>query len=184
MLTVTAKSVFMYRAIIMTQRWRFIVYLLVSIAVIMLDQWSKVIADAQLQYGQPVTVLPVFNWLLQYNYGAAFSFLSDAGGWQRWFFVVVSAGVSAGLLVWIYRLKNQQTLLAIALVFILGGALGNLWDRLILGYVIDFISLHWNEYYFPAFNVADAAISLGVGLMLLDMIIHPENHRDDSIKPS
>ena len=162
----------------MTHPVRFAAYMALAIVVIALDQWTKVLADTQLQYGNPVEILPVFNLTLQYNTGAAFSFLSDAGGWQRWFFTVISTVVSIALIIWIYRLKDREQLLAIALTFILGGAIGNLWDRVLLGHVVDFISVHWQQHYFPAFNLADSAITLGAILMILDMIIHPENHKD------
>ena len=112
-------------------------------------------------------VLPVFNLTLHYNSGAAFSFLSDAGGWQRWFFIVVSLGVSLALMVWMALIKNQQKLLTFSLCMILAGAVGNLVDRVALGYVVDFISLHWSNYYFPAFNWADTCITVGAASMRL-----------------
>ncbi len=146
---------------------------LLAVVVIGLDLWTKGLASQHLDYGKPVVLMPVFNLTLQFNTGAAFSFLSDAGGWQRWFFSGIAAVVSLVLLVWMMRLKAQQKLLLISLSLILGGALGNLWDRLTLGYVVDFISLHYNEYYFPAFNIADSAISVGAGLMLLDAFLNP-----------
>ena len=163
----------------MTHPVRFASYMLLAIVVIVIDQWTKVLADTQLQYGNPVEILPVFNLMLQYNPGAAFSFLSDAGGWQRWFFATISFVVSVALIIWVYRLKDNEKLLAIALTFILGGAIGNLWDRVLLGHVVDFISVHWDHHYFPAFNIADSAITLGAILMILDMILHPENHKDE-----
>ncbi len=147
----------------------------IAIVFVLLDQATKYVADSTLSYGQPVYVLPVFNITLHYNTGAAFSFLSDAGGWQRWFFILVSSLVSVALIVWIGLIKNQQRLLTFALVMILAGAVGNLIDRALLGYVVDFISLHWKGYYFPAFNVADACITLGAATMLLDMVLHPED---------
>lgn len=147
----------------------------IALVFVLLDQATKYAADSYLSYGQPVYVLPVFNITLHYNTGAAFSFLSDAGGWQRWFFILVSSGVSIALIVWIGLIKNQQRLLSFALVMILAGAVGNLVDRVLLGYVIDFVSLHWKGYYFPAFNVADTCITLGAASMLLDMVLHPED---------
>lgn len=148
-----------------------------TLLVIALDYWTKWLATTYLQYGQPVEVLPVFDWMLVHNTGAAFSFLSDAGGWQRWFFAIVSALVSLGLLIWLLRLRSGDRLLAAALALILGGALGNLWDRVTLGYVVDFISVHYQQRYFPAFNVADSAITIGAGLLILDMLIHPDKHK-------
>jgi signal peptidase II len=115
-----------------------------------------------------VAILPVLNFTLQHNSGAAFSFLSDAGGWQRYFFSAVALLVSLVLVVWLHRLRRDDLLLAVGLGLILGGALGNLWDRVALGYVVDFISVHYRDSYFPAFNIADSAITLGAGCVLLD----------------
>ncbi len=151
-------------------------WLLLATAVVVLDLWTKSLASAQLSYGVPVEILPFFNLTLQHNSGAAFSFLSDAGGWQRWFFSALATIVSLFLVIWILRLQTQQKMLAGSLSLILAGAVGNLWDRLQLGYVVDFISVHYQSYYFPAFNIADSAITLGAILMLLDMLINPEHH--------
>lgn len=148
---------------------------LLALAMVLLDQWTKHLANTTLSYGQPVYVLPVFNLTLHYNTGAAFSFLSDAGGWQRWFFIVVSLGVSISLMIWMALIKNQQKLLTFSLCMILAGAVGNLVDRVLLGYVVDFISLHWNNHYFPAFNWADTCITVGAASMLLDMVLHPDH---------
>jgi signal peptidase II len=110
------------------------------------------------------------NSLNMYNTGAAFSFLADAGGWQRWFFAVIALVVSVVLVVWLKRLKPHETWLAVALALVLGGALGNLVDRVIFGHVVDFILVHWqNKWYFPAFNFADTAITCGAILLALDM---------------
>lgn len=143
-----------------------------SLVIIGLDQWTKWLASAKLDYGQPLEILPVFNFTLWHNTGAAFSFLSDAGGWQRGFFAVISAVVSVVLVVWMYRLPKEQKLLMLALALILGGALGNLYDRVALGYVVDFIVVHYENHYFPAFNIADSAISVGAAIMLLDMFLN------------
>ena len=143
----------------------------------MLDQWTKSLALSQLDYGYPVRVLPVLNLTLQYNEGAAFSFLSDAGGWQRWFFSAVALAASVVVSVWLMRLRPEDWLLALSLSLILGGAIGNLWDRLQFGYVVDFISVHYHNWYFPTFNVADAAVSVGAVLMILDAIRQP-GHTD------
>ena len=118
-----------------------------------------------------------FNLTLQHNTGAAFSFLSDAGGWQRYFFSGIAVVISVALVIWLYRLPAKQWLLALSLGLILGGALGNLWDRLVLGYVVDFISVHYRGWYFPAFNIADSAITVGAGCMLLDSFL---SRGDDS----
>lgn len=147
-----------------------------AVVVILLDQYTKGLASSSLEYGRPVPVFPWFNLTLQHNTGAAFSFLSDAGGWQRYFFSVVAIGISTALAVWLYLLPRKQLLLALSLGLILGGALGNLWDRLVLGYVVDFISVHYGGRYFPAFNLADAAISVGAACMLFDSFVN----KDDS----
>ena len=145
-----------------------------ALLVVVLDQYTKGLAQSALEYGRPVEVFSWFNLTLQYNKGAAFSFLSDAGGWQRYFFSVVAVVISAVLVVWLYRMPRQQRLLALALALILGGALGNVWDRLVLGHVVDFISVHYGGYYFPAFNIADSAISVGAALMIFDSLFGQE----------
>jgi signal peptidase II len=146
----------------------------VSLVVIVLDQWTKRIAEANLTFGQPVQVNSFFDWTLAYNRGAAFSFLSDAGGWQRWFFTVVAGAVSVVLAIWIWRLGSRQRLLACGLALILGGAIGNLYDRVMLGHVVDFISVHYQSYYWPAFNIADSAISCGAVLLIIDMFLNSD----------
>ena len=141
-----------------------------SLLVIVLDQITKFVADAQLVYAEPLPVLPSFNLTLLYNRGAAFSFLSDASGWQRWFFVTVSLLASVVLIVWLRKLKSDQWLLALALSLILGGAIGNLIDRLWLGHVIDFIQLYYKSFYWPAFNIADSAITVGAVILVWDAL--------------
>lgn len=146
-----------------------------ALLVVVLDQYTKGLAQSALEYGRPREVFSWFNLTLQYNTGAAFSFLSDAGGWQRYFFSVVAVVISAVLVVWLYRMPRQQRLLALALALILGGALGNVWDRLLLGHVVDFISVHYGGRYFPAFNIADSAISVGAALMIFDSLFGQED---------
>lgn len=141
-----------------------------SLLVIVLDQWSKQIASAELSYAVAVPLLPMLDLTLLHNTGAAFSFLNDAGGWQRWLFSATALIVSAWIAVWLYRLPRGKSWLAASLALILGGALGNLLDRLRLGYVVDFISVHWQQHYFPAFNLADSAISVGAFMMVIDML--------------
>lgn len=141
-----------------------------ALAVVAADQLSKWLASAQLSYAVPVEVFAWFNLTLHHNQGAAFSFLADAGGWQRWFFSLLAVGVSAMIVFWLRDLKPGQWRLALALSLILGGALGNLVDRVNLGYVVDFISVHYRGWYFPTFNVADAAISVGAFLMVWDSL--------------
>ena len=145
-------------------------WLSISVLVVLLDQITKYIANTGLVYAEAVPVVPSFNLTLLYNRGAAFSFLSDAAGWQRWFFVAISLGASVLLIVWLRKLKPQQRVLAVALSLVLGGAVGNLIDRLWLGYVIDFIQLYYKGFYWPAFNVADSAISVGAVLLIWDAL--------------
>lgn len=145
-----------------------------SLLVIALDQATKFLAEMLLAMHQPVPVLPSFNLMLTYNTGAAFSFLADAGGWQRWFFLGLGATVSLGLIVWLARLKPGEKRLAAALALILGGAVGNLIDRAWLGQVIDFIQLYYDRWYWPAFNIADSAITLGAMLLIADSLLTRE----------
>jgi len=146
-------------------------WLWLSGVVLILDQCSKLIADALLQFNQPVQLLPFLDLRKVYNPGAAFSFLSNASGWQRWFFVTLTLFVSLVLVVWLRRLPAGQPRLALALSLILGGAAGNLIDRVVYGYVIDFIDLYYGDWHWPVFNVADSAITLGAGLLVLDAIL-------------
>jgi signal peptidase II len=147
-----------------------LVWLWLAAGVVMLDLWTKQIANSSLQYGVASPVLPVFDLTLLYNTGAAFSFLADAGGWQRWLFALVAIAVSAALVVWMQRTPRAQWWIGSALALVLGGALGNLYDRIVHGYVVDFISLHYGEYYFPAFNLADTAITVGAVLLIIDAL--------------
>lgn len=142
-----------------------------ALAVVAADQGSKWIASTELSYSVPVKVLAWFNLTLHHNQGAAFSFLADAGGWQRWFFAALALGVSAMIVLWLRDLKPRQWPLSLALALVLGGALGNLVDRIYLGYVVDFISVHYRNRYFPTFNVADAAISVGAFLIVVDSLL-------------
>ena len=121
-------------------------------------------------------MLPGFQFVVVHNTGAAFSFLADAGGWQRWFLTTVSFVVSIVIAVWMTRLKSSEKLLALSLSLILGGALGNLIDRAFQGYVVDFILLYYDDWYFPAFNVADSAVSVGAALMILDVVLSSRRH--------
>ena len=154
--------------------------LVVAIIVVALDQWTKSLASELLAYNTPVEVLPVFNLTLHHNPGAAWSILADAGDWGRWLLTGLSTVVSIVLIVWLFRLKPSEKLLAVSLALIIGGAVGNLWDRALVGYVVDFISVHWNHSYFPTFNIADSAITIGAGLMILDMILNPEKSSEKS----
>ena len=135
--------------------------------VILLDQISKWIVLGTLQPGDSHYVAPFFNWVLTFNTGAAFSFLSDAGGWQRWFFTVLALGVS-GWIITMLRRHTSEFRLSLSLTLILGGALGNVIDRIRFGAVVDFIQWHVAGYYWPAFNVADSAITIGAVLLAWD----------------
>ncbi len=141
-----------------------------AVVVIALDQWTKALASSELQYRVPVEVTAWFDLLLAHNSGAAFSFLAGAGGWQRWLFAFIALAVSAVMVVWLSRLPRHRLWVGFALGLVLGGGLGNLWDRMALGYVVDFISVHYRDWYWPAFNIADSAISLGAILLVLDSL--------------
>jgi signal peptidase II len=139
-----------------------------SLLAIVLDQASKLTVDSTMQLYQSIPICSYFNLTYVHNTGAAFSFLSDAGGWQRWFFAGLAFAISTVLVIWLVRLQKHETLLAISLSLVLGGAVGNLIDRLIYGYVIDFLDVYYGTQHWPAFNIADSAITLGVALMLLE----------------
>jgi signal peptidase II len=143
---------------------------------IALDQYTKHIASLHLVYNESVPVLPFLNWTLLHNFGAAFSFLSDAGGWQRYFFTGLAGIVSVIFTVWILRMPRQLTILPLALALILGGAIGNLIDRVTLGYVVDFIHVFYQTSHFPAFNIADGSITIGTILLIWDTFFL-EKHR-------
>jgi signal peptidase II len=143
-------------------------WLWLSALVLVLDQASKLMIAGTMQLYQSIPILPMFNLLHVHNNGAAFSFLSEASGWQRWFFAVMALIISAVLGVWLSRLQKQEKLLALALSLILGGAIGNLIDRLVYGYVIDFLDVYYQQWHWPAFNIADSAITVGVALLLLE----------------
>lgn len=143
-------------------------WLWLSVVVIVLDQITKVAAEAMLVYREPIAVLPFFNLLLSYNPGAAFSFLSDAGGWQRWFFVLLASIVSVIVSIWMHRLPATQRWTAAALALVVGGALGNVIDRLVYGHVIDFLDFYVGQWHWPTFNIADSAITVGVAVLIID----------------
>jgi signal peptidase II len=141
--------------------------------VLVLDLLTKRWVEAVLFYGDQIPLTGFFNLVLTYNAGAAFSFLSDAGGWQRWFFSVVAVGASL-LIIYLLRRHATDQLFCLALSLILGGALGNLWDRVTLGHVVDFLDFHVAGYHWPAFNIADSAIFLGAALLILDSFLRTE----------
>ncbi|MES9851624.1 MAG: signal peptidase II [Candidatus Thiodiazotropha sp. L084R] len=146
-------------------------WLWLSFVVILLDQVTKQMAEAMLTLYESVYVMPVFDLTLLYNKGAAFSFLSEQGGWQRWFFTILAIIVTSVLTVWLWRLKQQEKWVAVSLSLIIGGAVGNVIDRILFGHVIDFLHFHYHEHYWPAFNIADAAITIGVGVMMYDALV-------------
>lgn len=158
---------------------RLCLYFSVSILAIVLDQITKNWASAALGDGSSYVVFSWFKFQLAHNYGAAFSFLGDASGWQRWMFSVLAVVVSIVLIVWIVKTvqRNEKgrwcELLALSLI--LGGAIGNVYDRLLLGYVVDFIVWHYQDNYFPTFNIADSAICSGAALMIFDMFFLQKN---------
>ncbi len=142
-------------------------WLLLAGAIVLADQASKLGFDASLRYGQRIHLLPFFDFTLLYNTGAAFSFLADAAGWQRWLFTLLGVG-AAIVIVTLMRSNRSQPRFLAALSLILGGALGNVIDRVAYGHVIDFLLFYWGDWYFPAFNLADTAITLGAMLLILD----------------
>jgi len=158
------------------------IYFALVILLIGLDQWSKwymsdLLSLCVVGRCESIVILPVFKLILLHNSGAAFSFLDDAGGWQRWFLVTVSVLVSAYISVWLYRVRQQERLLAFGLALILGGAVGNLIDRAFVGYVVDFLVVHWDDSYFPAFNVADSAITAGACVLILEMFLKKDSDK-------
>ncbi len=144
-------------------RWWWLVLL-----VLVADQLSKIWVIQNFSLGESVPLLPVFNFTYARNYGAAFSFLGDAGGWQRWFFTLIAVVVSIVLAVWLSRLAKTQLKLSLALSLIISGAIGNLIDRSLYGYVVDFLHVFYQDWHYPIFNIADCAISIGAVLLIWD----------------
>ena len=159
-------------------------WLWLSLAVVALDQWTKYLVVDNLDEFQEIVLLPVLDLMRLHNEGAAFSFLGDASGWQRWLFTSLGIAVSVGILVWLRRLPASGAhLLAAGLSLVLGGALGNVIDRVLWGHVIDFIRVHYEQWYFPAFNVADSAITVGAALLILDNLLDYRRARLQRAKP-
>lgn len=144
--------------------------------IIIIDQITKLYFETQLVYGERWVVAPFFDFTLLYNTGAAFSFLADGQGWQRWLFTAIALGAT-GLILHMLRRHPEQTLFCTSLMCILGGALGNVIDRIAHGHVIDFLLFYWNTWHFPAFNVADIAITVGAGLLILDELLRMKRER-------
>lgn len=156
----------------------------ISLVVVVLDQLTKWMASSQLEMFNSVPVMPLFNLTLMHNTGAAFSFLSDAGGWQRWFFTVLAVGVSVLIVVWLRRLPPADKSTAAALALILGGAVGNVIDRVRFGYVVDFLDVYVGTAHWPAFNIADSAITVGAVILVLVSLRGGQKPAQDAQKPS
>ena len=157
-------------------------WLWLSFFVILLDQSTKAMVTRSMELYDSIELLPVLQITYLQNTGAAFSFLSEAGGWQRWFFIILGLLVSTVLMIWLRRIRTpEQTLLAVGLSLVLGGALGNVIDRVWLGFVVDFIYAHWDDAFFPAFNVADSAISIGAACLLLDALLESGREKQREI---
>ena len=151
---------------------RAFMWYLLSLVVIIIDQWTKWLAETNLNFLEPVPVIqPFLNWTLAYNYGAAFSFLADQAGWQKWFFAGLALIMSLFLIGYLIKAPRQAKLLSVGLALVLGGAIGNLIDRLLHGHVIDFIHVHYADvWHYPIFNIADVGICIGVALIVIDML--------------
>jgi signal peptidase II len=145
-------------------------WLALAFILLIADQFTKVLIVGYYHLGDSTYVTSFFNVVRVHNYGAAFSFLAGAGGWQRWFFTILGL-VAAGVIVWMLKSHPGQRLFSFALACILGGAIGNVIDRLVYGYVVDFLDFHWNGMHFPAFNVADSAITVGAVCLILDELL-------------
>lgn len=159
------------------QKANLLPWLAIALVVIVLDQITKTLILQHYQYGDSTYVTSFFNIVRAHNTGAAFSFLAGASGWQRWFFI--GLGIAAAIfIVWMLRSHGGQKMFAWALSLILGGAIGNVVDRMLHGYVVDFIQVHWGaKYYFPSFNVADSAITAGAALLILDELLRVRRGR-------
>ncbi|MDX1353622.1 MAG: signal peptidase II [Thiomicrorhabdus sp.] len=156
-----------------------------AILVIVLDQLTKYIAVSNLTFGEPVAVMPYLNWTLVYNYGAAFSFLADMGGWQRWFFAGLALVVSAILLFWLSKLPSKITAEVWGINLVLGGAIGNVIDRFLAGRVTDFVDFYIGTWHYATFNVADIAITLGAGLLILaEFFLKPKKTKQAEVADS
>jgi signal peptidase II len=154
-------------------------FIWISIIAIILDQVTKQAIIGSMDLYQSIQILPFFNLTYVHNYGSAFSILYDAGGWQRYFLSALALIVSAVIVWWLRQSTKQQVLLPVAFSFILGGALGNVLDRILHGYVIDFLDFYYGSYHWPAFNVADSAIFIGAALLIIDMFVNKETKENE-----
>ncbi len=147
-----------------------------AFVILLIDQFTKVLIVGFYQLGDSTTVTSFFNVVRVHNSGAAFSFLAGSSGWQRWFFTVIGV-LAACVILWLLKSHSGQKLFALALACILGGAIGNVIDRLLYGYVVDFLDFHWHHWHFPAFNVADSAITIGAACLILDELLRVRRAR-------
>ena len=153
-----------------------------AVLIIVLDQITKYIAVTNLRFGEPIAVISNLNWMLAYNYGAAFSFLADMGGWQRWFFAGLAFVVSTILIIWLTKLPNKHTVETWGINLVLGGAIGNVIDRVLEGRVTDFIDFYIGTWHYATFNVADIAISIGAGLLILsELFLKPRAEKLEQV---
>ena len=182
--SITPKSRLVKTPKIVANGSRAFIWYLLSMVVVTIDQWTKWLAETKLSFHEPVTVIePFLNWTLAYNYGAAFSLLADAGGWQKWFFSGLALIMSVFLIIYLLKVPRQAKLLSMGLALVLGGAIGNLIDRLLNGKVTDFIHVHYADvWHYPIFNIADIGICIGIALIVIDMLFL-EGKRQDKRKP-
>jgi len=153
-------------------------WLWLTALIVVVDLYTKsIVSNSFTLYESLPVVSGFFNLTLAHNYGAAFSFLADQPGWQRWFFTITSLIISVILLFWLKTLKPQEKILAVGLALVLGGALGNLWDRITLGYVVDFLDVYYKTWHWPAFNVADSAITIGAILLIIDSLFFSDKEK-------
>ena len=145
-----------------------LIWLLLSLLLFAVDYITKAVVVANMKLYESIEILPIFNFTYLHNYGAAFSFLSDAGGWQRWFFSTIAVVISLLLTYWLKKLPAKNWVLCGAYAMVIGGAIGNLVDRLVHGFVVDFLHFYYQDCHYPAFNVADIAFVCGAGLLLFD----------------
>lgn len=148
-----------------------LVWLWLTLVMLIADQVTKIMISKQMKLYESIELIPVFKITYVHNYGAAFSFLTDAGGWQRWFFSIIAITISGLLIWWLKKLPASNKLLGSAYALVLAGALGNLYDRLAYGYVVDFLHVFYKTWNFPVFNIADSAICVGAGLLLIDAFL-------------